>query len=156
MEAVIQAHDQGINALDFHDGRFYTASSDMTVKEWDLLGMTCVRTLLGHKGVINDFKVTKERMVSCSSDGNVRVWDFIDPTPKAAKDREGTSGINPANCGTPGSTQISQSVALHHSLLLSRFVLPDPTSIYQHVGLLPRSFAVNHMGRQQSSRTNWR
>ena len=29
----------------------------MTVKEWDLLGMTCVRTLLGHRGVINDFKV---------------------------------------------------------------------------------------------------
>jgi len=32
----------------------------MTVKEWDLLGMTCVRTLMGHKGIINDFKVTPD------------------------------------------------------------------------------------------------
>ena len=25
-------------------------------------------------------------MVSCSSDGNVRVWDFITPAPKTTKD----------------------------------------------------------------------
>ena len=91
LEAAIQAHNAAINALSFHDGRFFTASrsgislsiftqwcfalfviisadelhilclsdSDMTVREWDLVTMTPVRSLLkGHKAAIQDFQVS--------------------------------------------------------------------------------------------------
>ena len=36
--------------------------------------------------ILMTLQVSRDRMVSCSSDGNVRVWDFITPAPKTAKD----------------------------------------------------------------------
>nr|XP_034326083.1 F-box/WD repeat-containing protein 7-like [Crassostrea gigas] len=56
-EAAIQAHDAAVNKIAFHKGRFFTAASDCTVREWDLLTMTSVRVLQGHKGPIRDVKV---------------------------------------------------------------------------------------------------
>ena len=45
------------------------------MKEWDLLTLTCVRTLQGHKGPVNNISVSSKFIVSCSTDGHVRVWD---------------------------------------------------------------------------------
>ncbi|XP_048738031.1 uncharacterized protein LOC125652709 isoform X3 [Ostrea edulis] len=77
-EAAIQAHDGAVNKLAFHRGRFFTASSDCTMREWDLLTMTSVRVLQGHKGPIRDVKVSNERIVTCSDDGTIRIWDLIE------------------------------------------------------------------------------
>ena len=29
----------------------------MVIKEWDLVNLTCVRSMQGHKGTVNDIKV---------------------------------------------------------------------------------------------------
>ena len=48
---------------------------DMTIKEWDVNTLACIRTLQGHKGPVNDFKVSDRFFVSCCTDGHIRVWD---------------------------------------------------------------------------------
>ncbi|KAK3093973.1 hypothetical protein FSP39_022386 [Pinctada imbricata] len=55
-EAAIQAHEAPVNKMVFHRGRFFTASGDNTVREWDLLTMTSVRILQGHKAPVRDVK----------------------------------------------------------------------------------------------------
>nr|KAG5687201.1 hypothetical protein BaRGS_025815 [Batillaria attramentaria] len=49
-EAAVQVHDAAINTITYHNGRFYTGSSDGTMTEYDLMTMTCLRVLRGHKG----------------------------------------------------------------------------------------------------------
>ncbi|KAK6182390.1 hypothetical protein SNE40_010093 [Patella caerulea] len=58
-EAAIQAHDEAnaIHKLVYHNGRFLTAAADGSIKEWDIMTMTCVRLLQGHKGPVRDVKV---------------------------------------------------------------------------------------------------
>lgn len=68
----------------FLDGRFYTASGDGTIREWDLVTMTSVRVLQGHKGPVRDIKVSSDRIVSCSDDGSIRIWDLFDPRKKTS------------------------------------------------------------------------
>ncbi|KAK7463918.1 hypothetical protein BaRGS_00038084 [Batillaria attramentaria] len=51
-EAAVQVHDAAINTITYHNGRFYTGSSDGTMTEYDLMTMTCLRVLRGHKGPV--------------------------------------------------------------------------------------------------------
>ena len=37
--------------------------------------LTCIRTLQGHKGPVNGVTATSKFIVSCSTDGHIRVWD---------------------------------------------------------------------------------
>ncbi|XP_059140672.1 uncharacterized protein LOC131928617 isoform X2 [Physella acuta] len=76
LEAAVQVHDAPVNKLAYHNGHFYTASSDSTVKEWDLKTMTCLRVLKGHLGPVRDVKVSDKRIVTCGDDGTTRIYDL--------------------------------------------------------------------------------
>ncbi|XP_038072314.1 uncharacterized protein LOC119740909 isoform X2 [Patiria miniata] len=82
--AGVQPHDTTITKIVFlprgrGGARFITAAGDGVIKEWDLYSMTCVRALHGHKGSVRDVRVSGDRIVSCSDDGNVRIWDLLTP-----------------------------------------------------------------------------
>ncbi|XP_022089096.1 uncharacterized protein LOC110978414 isoform X2 [Acanthaster planci] len=82
--AGVQPHDSSISKIVFlprgrGGAHFITAAGDGSIKEWDLYSMTCVRALHGHKGSVRDVKVSGDRIVSCSDDGNVRIWDLLTP-----------------------------------------------------------------------------
>ncbi|XP_033640972.1 uncharacterized protein LOC117301177 [Asterias rubens] len=82
--AGVQPHDTTIFKIVFlpkgrGGARFLTAAGDGSIKEWDLHSMTCVRALHGHKGSVRDVRVSGDRIVSCSDDGNVRIWDMLTP-----------------------------------------------------------------------------
>ncbi|XP_072031068.1 uncharacterized protein [Amphiura filiformis] len=102
-EAGVQPHDTPIFNITFlpqslGGARFLTAAGDGTIKEWDLFSMTCVRALHGHRGPVRDVQATVDRVVSCSDDGNVRIWDLYTPClragTKAAEDTIDTTTIN--------------------------------------------------------------
>ena len=75
-EAMIKCHEKRINSLGFRGGCFYTASDDMTVKEWDLMTLTCLRSLVGCKGKILQIQIQKRFMVTVDTTGSIRIWDF--------------------------------------------------------------------------------
>ncbi|KAK0054820.1 hypothetical protein Bpfe_015666 [Biomphalaria pfeifferi] len=56
MEAAVQVHLATIHRVTYYAGRFYTASSDGSIQEWDLKTMTCLRVLKGHTGPVRDVK----------------------------------------------------------------------------------------------------
>ncbi|XP_033110456.1 TAF5-like RNA polymerase II p300/CBP-associated factor-associated factor 65 kDa subunit 5L [Anneissia japonica] len=103
LQAAVQLHETIIHKIAFlpyrsGDARFLTTSGDTSIKEWDLYTMTCVRALQGHKGAVRDVQVTEDRIVSCSDDGNVRIWDLMTPQfkpgDKADEDTIETRTIN--------------------------------------------------------------
>ena len=61
------------------DGRLaLSASSDRTVKVWDLRSGQVLRTLAGHTGGVNSVAVSGDGRLalSASSDRTVKVWDL--------------------------------------------------------------------------------
>nr|XP_006813605.1 PREDICTED: mitochondrial division protein 1-like [Saccoglossus kowalevskii] len=93
-EAGVKLHESSINKIHFlpmgpSGTRFMTASHDSIVKEWDLNTMTCVRQLHGHKGPVRDVKISEDHLVSCSDDGNLRIWDLMTPLLKPPDDSHG-------------------------------------------------------------------
>jgi WD40 repeat protein len=58
--------------------RLISASSDSTVKVWDMTGYRGFLKLTGHNGAIGAFTITPDgkRLISASSDSTVKVWDM--------------------------------------------------------------------------------
>jgi hypothetical protein len=55
---------------------------DRTVRVWNLAKQQCVRTLKGHQGPVRMVRTIKDgRIVSCSDDGLVCVWETVRNTP---------------------------------------------------------------------------
>ncbi|XP_070576940.1 uncharacterized protein [Ptychodera flava] len=94
VEAGIKMHEACINKIVFlpvgpSGTRYLTASNDSVIKEWDLNTMTCVRQLHGHRGPVRDVQITDDRLVSCSDDGNIRIWDLMTPLLKPPDESHG-------------------------------------------------------------------
>lgn len=77
-------HCSGVNALHISpDGKhLWTASRDSVIKEWDVASGNprLVRNLEGHVDWVNDITLLpgdSRFLVSCSSDGTLRVWDTL-------------------------------------------------------------------------------
>ncbi|XP_078483712.1 uncharacterized protein LOC101242943 isoform X2 [Ciona intestinalis] len=70
----IQAHEKQINDVAISGGRFFTASRDMLVKEWELVTMRCVRILQGHVNEVTGVRCTARYLVTGSKDSSVRLW----------------------------------------------------------------------------------
>ena len=58
--------------------RAVSASSDKTLKVWDLETGRALRTLEGHSSLLNDVAVNGDgrRAVSASTDNTLKVWDL--------------------------------------------------------------------------------
>jgi WD40 repeat protein len=85
------------------DGRFViSASSDTTLKVWDLAHTEILQTLTGHTGAVLAVAVTADgsRAVSGSLDGTLRLWDLATGRPQKVllqldKKLVGTVAISP-------------------------------------------------------------
>jgi len=76
----LKGHAGGVNAVALTpDGRHaVSASSDKTLKVWDLESGMAIRTLEGHAGRVRAVALTSDgrRAVSASSDKTLKVWDL--------------------------------------------------------------------------------
>lgn len=89
------------------DGRrMVSASSDQTLKVWDLETGKTVATLTGHAGVVSACAVTPDgrRVVSASYDQTLKVWDL--ETGRAVATLTGHTGIVSACAVTPDSRRV--------------------------------------------------
>lgn len=97
-EASVDAHPAGaadrvaVVSLAFFRGNFWTGHQDGSVREWNLVTMTCVRTLVGHKGPVRDLQVARRRVVSVSEDGSCRIWEFHRPQTEGEETKQRQSG----------------------------------------------------------------
>lgn len=58
------------------DGRrMYSGSRDATVREWSVADGRCTRIFKGHQDQVYHVRVVGSRLVTCSSDGTLRLWD---------------------------------------------------------------------------------
>jgi len=55
------------------DGLLVSASSDTTIKIWDVQNFKCKRTLKGHEGIVHAVVVHGNKLCSGSSDKSIRV-----------------------------------------------------------------------------------
>ncbi|HRW82648.1 MAG TPA: NB-ARC domain-containing protein [Methanothrix sp.] len=90
----LEGHSGGVwaVAVTFDSSRAVSASSDRTLKIWDLKTGEILKTLEGHSGWIMAVAVTPDgkQAVSASSDDTLKVWDF--DTGEVLKTLEGHSG----------------------------------------------------------------
>ncbi|EDQ84936.1 uncharacterized protein MONBRDRAFT_12342 [Monosiga brevicollis MX1] len=71
-----KGHAGAVWALSSHRSLLFSASSDQTIKAWDLQRMACVATLTGHQGIIHAMACNKSYLFSGDSAGLVLVWDI--------------------------------------------------------------------------------
>lgn len=75
MISCLEGHGAAVNAVQIHGDEIVSASGDRTVKVWNWLEQTCVRTLIGHSKGIACVQYDGRRIVSGSSDNEVKVFD---------------------------------------------------------------------------------
>ncbi|KAJ6275240.1 WD40-repeat-containing domain protein [Bipolaris maydis] len=80
----LEGHIVTVTSIAFsHDStKLASASSDKTVKIWDLSTAACLQTFVGHKGTVTSiiFSHNSTKLVSASSDITVKVWDISSGT----------------------------------------------------------------------------
>ena len=73
------SHTRAITAMCFYNTRIYTGSLDCTVRVWELEEHDCVKCLEGHKGAISCVDADAFKIVSASSDLQIRIWSALSP-----------------------------------------------------------------------------
>ena len=76
----LQGHNNHVNSVAITpDGNILaSASSDQTIKLWDIKSGKCLNTLKGHTRYINsvNFNVNGEILASGSADETIKIWDI--------------------------------------------------------------------------------
>ncbi|KAJ3343638.1 protein with putative role during mitosis [Gonapodya sp. JEL0774] len=73
----LREHTGKVYSLITMEDRLYSASSDKTIKVWDLHDLSCIATLTGHTDGVNSLTpLGRDRIASAASDKTVRVWDL--------------------------------------------------------------------------------
>eukprot|EP00800_Vazella_pourtalesii_P016466 TRINITY_DN4767_c0_g3_i2.p1 TRINITY_DN4767_c0_g3~~TRINITY_DN4767_c0_g3_i2.p1 ORF type:complete len:317 (-),score=51.52 TRINITY_DN4767_c0_g3_i2:503-1417(-) len=81
---VLVGHTRYINSCvvsSLHNSLF-TASTDGTIRVWDLTKLECTGVIKGHKGVVQCLTLSPDqtRLVSGSGDSTIKVWDPVKKT----------------------------------------------------------------------------
>ncbi|KAJ3022699.1 hypothetical protein HKX48_005469 [Thoreauomyces humboldtii] len=73
---VLEGHAEGVVCLHFNDKILASGSVDGTIRVWNL-GAGCCYTLSGHRDWVNKVQILdKRRLISCSDDATVKLWDL--------------------------------------------------------------------------------
>ncbi|KAG0226915.1 protein with putative role during mitosis [Actinomortierella wolfii] len=82
--ATIPDHHAKVYGLVVDQGRLYSASSDKTVKVWDVETLECLATFQGHTGGVNSLTALKGayagQLATGSSDKTIKIWDVTTGT----------------------------------------------------------------------------
>ncbi|KAI6645902.1 WD repeat, SAM and U-box domain-containing protein 1 isoform X2 [Oopsacas minuta] len=82
--SILTGHTKYINScvISAHYNTLFTASTDGTIRVWDLMKMECTGVIKGHKGVVQCLALSPDegRLVSGSGDSTIRVWDPVKRT----------------------------------------------------------------------------
>jgi WD40 repeat protein len=109
----VQGHSNWVNGVAVTpDGqRAVSASSDKTLKVWDLKTGRKLCTLKGHSASVDDVAVTADgqRAVSVSSDQTLKVWDL--ETRRALRTLEWHSGFLGVVVTADGQRAVSRATA---------------------------------------------
>jgi WD40 repeat protein len=72
---VLNGHAQGVTCIKVasHSPVALSGSKDNTMRMWNIEEGRCFSVLAGHNHAINDVHIDKERIVSCSNDGTIKV-----------------------------------------------------------------------------------
>lgn len=68
-------HRGPVNAVQLHGNYLVSASSDTTLKLWDITSGACIRKFVGHIHGIACVKFDGRRIVSGSNDQTIKIWD---------------------------------------------------------------------------------
>ena len=74
----LQGHSNWVLQLEqLESGELVSCSADKTIKLWNLIEGTCIRTLVGHTDFVRSIKVNSQNniLMSCSDDGTIKTWD---------------------------------------------------------------------------------
>ncbi|KAI9105788.1 WD40-repeat-containing domain protein [Phlyctochytrium arcticum] len=73
---ILEGHAAGVVCLHFNDKILASGSVDGSIRVWNL-GAGCCYTLTGHRDWVNKVQIVdKKRLVSCSDDATVKIWDL--------------------------------------------------------------------------------
>ncbi|CDJ39654.1 WD-40 repeat protein, putative [Eimeria tenella] len=80
-KALLEAEGEGktTHALRIAGLVLISASRDKTIKMWDVIGGSCIQTLVGHDNWVRQVVVhpTGEHIISCSDDRSIRTWNVL-------------------------------------------------------------------------------
>jgi WD40 repeat protein len=106
---VLEGHSLGVNSVAVLDtSRVVSASSDKTLRVWDVETGETLQTLEGHSAEVNSVSILDaSRVVSASDDKTLRVWDV--ETGETLQKLEGHSGCVRSVAVLDGSRVVSAS-----------------------------------------------
>jgi WD40 repeat protein len=90
---VLVGHTEAVTCVAMVDQvTFLTGSKDTTIKVWDGLSATCIRTYNGHTATVTSVSTTLQSgtFISSSEDMTVKLWVFTAALPIMKSDDAGT------------------------------------------------------------------
>lgn len=77
----LEGHQQQITGLVYSNGKLYSSSYDLTIKEWDVSGQSSqpapnTRTFIGHSQNVLCLEKLSDKLYSGSLDNTLREWDI--------------------------------------------------------------------------------
>lgn len=73
---LLEGHQDYITAILVEDNFILSASSDKTIRKWELASCECILVMSGHESTINKILCTGDFVFSVSYDKKARMWDF--------------------------------------------------------------------------------
>ncbi|HOJ93629.1 MAG TPA: hypothetical protein PK390_00170 [Fervidobacterium nodosum] len=73
---ILDDHLDSVKKIVKYKDKIFSASSDRTIKVWDLKSGKLLNTLAGHKGYVWSLYITGDYLISGGWDGRVIVWDI--------------------------------------------------------------------------------
>lgn len=76
--ATLKGHRRGVNAIQFSPvDQVIVTAADVTLRMWNLLDFTCVKSFQGHDCAVLSFSFLSSglQMLSMGSDGNMKLWN---------------------------------------------------------------------------------
>jgi WD40 repeat protein len=73
---VLEGHNNWVRGLQMCGNVLVSASSDRTLRAWNITTKQCVSAYDGHSNYVRCLQFTGDRMISGSADNTIRVWDM--------------------------------------------------------------------------------